>query len=87
MVDTFQYWKFWDFFKKLYLPESFISRSGFAHAKDDIDGSMVRQVYYEEKNLPRIREYCQKDVVELANVILRFRNLPLLKPENIFVAD
>lgn len=36
--------------------------------KDDIDGSMVRQVYYEEKNLPRIVTYCQKDVITTVQV-------------------
>jgi hypothetical protein len=48
---------------------------------------MVREVYYAEKNLPRIVNYCQKDVVTVANIILRFKNLPLLAPENIFVAS
>ena len=86
MVDTLQYWKFGDF--KNYTSLSLLSAVlGVPTPKDDIDGSMVRQVYYDEKNLPRIIEYCQKDVVAVANVILRFRNLPLLKPENIFVAE
>jgi len=86
MLDTLQYWKFGDF--ENYTSLSLLSAVlGVPTPKDDIDGSMVRQVNYEEKNLPRIIEYCQKDVVAVANVFLRFRNLPLLKPENIFVAD
>jgi len=40
--------------------------------KDDIDGSMVAKIYYEEKNLPRIVTYCQKDVITLARIFLRF---------------
>jgi 3'-5' exonuclease len=86
MVDTLQYWKFGDF--KNYTSLSLLSAVlGVPTPKDDIDGSMVRHVYYEEKNLTRIVEYCQKDVVAVANVILRFRNLSLLKPENILVAE
>ena len=86
MLDTLQYWKCGDF--KNYTFLGLLSAfPGVPTPKDNINGSMNRQVNYEEKNLPRIIEYCQKDVVAVANVIFRFRNLPLLKPENIFVAD
>jgi hypothetical protein len=44
-------------------------------------------VYYKEKNLQRIVNYCQKDVVTVAQVILRMNNLPLLPAANIFVAN
>jgi hypothetical protein len=56
---------------------------GVTSPKDDIDGSMVGHVFWEEKNLERIATYCQKDVVTVANVMLRFKNLPLLSPEQI----
>lgn len=85
MVDTLQFWKFGDF--KNYTSLSLLSAVlGIPTPKDDIDGSMVRQVYYEEKNISRIVEYCQKDVIAVANIVLRFRNLPLLRPENILIA-
>ncbi|MEP6513010.1 MAG: 3'-5' exonuclease, partial [Parafilimonas sp.] len=54
-------------------------------SKTDMDGSRVRQVYYEEKNLQRIVEYCQRDVVVVGNIILRFNNLPLVKEENVMI--
>lgn len=41
---------------------------GIPSPKDDIDGSEVRGVYYEENDLPRIVKYCEKDVVSLAKV-------------------
>lgn len=41
---------------------------GIPSPKDDIDGSEVRGVYYDEDNLARIVTYCEKDVVSLARV-------------------
>lgn len=46
---------------------------GIPTPKDDIDGSQVKRVYYEEKDLPRIVKYCQKDVVATVNVLLTMR--------------
>jgi len=43
----------------------------------------VQDVYYQEKDLPRIINYCQQDVIVTANIVLRFQNLPILHPENI----
>ncbi|HMI78832.1 MAG TPA: ribonuclease H-like domain-containing protein [Ferruginibacter sp.] len=77
IIDTFQYWRFGDY-------KHFTSLKLLAAAlhvpspKDDIDGSMVGEVYWKEKNLDRIVTYCQKDVVTTANIVLRFKNLPLI---------
>ncbi len=45
-------------------------------SKDDIDGSQVRGVYYEENDLPRIVKYCEKDIIALATIYLRMKSLP-----------
>lgn len=80
--DTLELWKFGDF-------KSFTSLNLLAHTlgiqtpKDDIDGSMVWKVYWEEKNLERIVTYCQKDVVTVAQILLRMNGEPLVKEENI----
>jgi hypothetical protein len=55
--------------------------------KDDIDGSQVRQVYYEEKNLERIVTYCQKDVVTTAQVLLKFKGMDIISAENITIVN
>ena len=52
---------------------------GIPSPKEDIDGSMVRDVYYEENDLERIVHYCERDVVTVAQVFLRLRNEKLLK--------
>lgn len=46
--------------------------------KDDMDGSQVRAVFWEEKDLERIKIYCEKDVVTTAQVVLRMSRLPLI---------
>lgn len=70
LVDTLQLWKFGDF--KNYVSLRLLAAVlDIPSSKDDMDGSMVRTVYYEEKNLARIAAYCQKDVIAVANVILR----------------
>ena len=82
MFDTLSWWRFGD--NKNYTSLNLLANAlNIPTSKTDIDGSMVQDVYYIEKNLPRIVEYCQKDVVVVANIILRFKNLPLLHNENI----
>jgi uncharacterized protein YprB with RNaseH-like and TPR domain len=80
--DTLELWKFGDY-------KSFTSLNLLAHTlgiktpKDDIDGSMVWEVYWKEKNLQRIVTYCQKDVVTVAQILLRMNGEPLIKEDNI----
>lgn len=86
MIDTMELWKFGDF--KNYVSLNLLAAAlGIATPKDDIDGSKVREVYYEEKDLKRIVTYCQKDVVTVANIILRFRNQPYLDEKNITIVE
>lgn len=86
LADTMQLWKFGDY--KNYTSLKLLAAClGIATPKDDIDGSRVKEVYYKEKNLPRIVEYCQKDVIAAAQIFLRFQNLPLLAQEHIFIAE
>ncbi|HMK02870.1 MAG TPA: ribonuclease H-like domain-containing protein [Ferruginibacter sp.] len=84
IIDTFQYWRFGDYkhFTSLKLLAAALN---VPSPKDDIDGSMVGDVYWKEKNLDRIVTYCQKDVVTTANIVLRFKNLPLLKEEQVVI--
>ena len=84
MFDTLNWWKFGD--NKNYVSLHLLANVlGIPTSKSDIDGSMVQDVYYKENNLLRIVEYCQRDVVVTANVILRFKDLPLLTEERVSV--
>ena len=75
-------WKFGDYkhYSSLRLLTSIL---GIPTPKDDIDGSMVGEVYYKEKDIERIRLYCEKDTVAVAQVLLRFNNKPLIKSNHI----
>jgi 3'-5' exonuclease len=81
-LDTLELWKFGEY-------KNFTSLNLLAHAlhvptpKDDIDGSMVWQVYWIEKNLQRIVTYCQKDVVTTAQVLLRMQGESLIPDDRI----
>ena len=50
-----------------------------------MDGSDVARVYWEEKNLKRIVTYCQKDVLTVAQLLLRFMGQPLIEQKNVVV--
>jgi predicted PolB exonuclease-like 3'-5' exonuclease len=79
-IDTMELWKFGDF--KSYTSLNLLAVSlGIPTPKDDIDGSQVWEVYWKEKNLPRIVTYCQKDVVTAAQIYLRLNGHSLLKED------
>jgi len=83
-LDTMELWKFGDY--KSYTTLNLLAHAlGVPTPKDDIDGSMVWEVYWKEKNLNRIVVYCQKDVVTVAQIFLRMQGESLIKNENIEV--
>jgi len=51
--------------------------------KDDIDGSMVWTTYWNDKDLERIVNYCQKDVLTVAQVYLKMHGESLISAGNI----
>ncbi len=81
-IDTLDLWKFGDY--KHYTPLNLLAYIlGIQSPKDDIDGSMVGDVYWKESNLERIVTYCQKDVITVMQILLRFKGEPLLREEEI----
>jgi len=55
----------------------------FPSPKDDIDGSQVGRVYWEENDVERISFYCEKDVLATIQLFLRFRRMPILIEDQI----
>jgi len=81
-LDTLELWKFGDY--KHYTSLKLLTNIlGIPSPKQDIDGSQVAKVYYEENDLKRIVEYCERDTIAVAQLLLRFNNLELLKDEEI----
>ncbi|MBK6354057.1 MAG: 3'-5' exonuclease [Saprospiraceae bacterium] len=73
IVDTMEMWKFGDYkhFTSLDLLASCLQ---LPSSKSDISGKDVGRVYWEEKDLPRISEYCMKDVILTARVYLKLKS-------------
>ena len=81
-LDTMELWKFGDY--KHYTSLKLLAHVlGIPSPKEDMDGSMVRDVYYDEKDIDRIVSYCELDVITLAQVFLKFRNEDLLTDDEI----
>lgn len=81
-LDTMELWKFGDY--KHYTSLKLLAHIlGIPSPKEDMDGSMVKDVYYESKDIDRIISYCEFDVVTTAQVFLRLRNEELLFEDEI----
>ena len=81
-LDTMTYWKFGEY-KNFTSLDLLAAIFDVPTPKDDIDGSQVYGVYYEENNLDRIVEYCQKDVVTLVQVYRKLSGNPVISASNI----
>ncbi len=83
-LDTLELWKFGDYkhFTSLQLLTNIL---GIDSPKDDIDGSMVAEVYYQENDIERIVSYCERDTLAVAQVLLKFMIKPLLKEKQIII--
>ena len=80
-LDTMELWKFGDY--KSYVSLNLLAALfNIPTPKDDIDGSQVGEVYWKLKDLDRIARYCQKDVLTVAQIFLKYRCEPLLKEDN-----
>ena len=82
LLDTMEQWKFGDY-KNYTSLDLLTSILGIPTPKDDIDGSMVAGIYYGEKDIERIVRYCEKDVLAIGQVLLRFMNLPGINTDRI----
>ncbi len=83
-LDTMELWRFGDYknFTSLQLLTTIFD---IPSPKDDIDGSMVGEVYWKEKNLERIVEYCQKDTLAVAQLLLRYQGKPLIGKDDVVI--
>ena len=85
-LDTMDLWKFGDY--KNYTSLKLLAAVfNIPSPKDDIDGSMVHKVYWEENDLERIRIYCEKDVITTAQILLKFKSLPALSTDKITIVN
>ena len=81
-LDTLELWKFGDYkhYTSLKLMTNVL---GIPSPKDDIDGSEIFSVYYNDNDIHRIIDYCQKDTLAVAQILLRLRGEALLEQHEI----
>jgi DNA polymerase elongation subunit (family B) len=85
-LDTLELWKFGD--HKHYTSLDLLAAVfNLESPKSDLDGSKVAQVYWNDKNMKRIVEYCRMDVITVAQLMIRYKGEELLNPEDIMVLD
>ncbi|MEN8138096.1 MAG: 3'-5' exonuclease [Bacteroidota bacterium] len=84
-LDTMELWKFGDY--KHYTSIKLLTEVlDIPSPKDDIDGSEVAGVYYNENDLERIAVYCEKDTFTVAQIYLRLKGMSILPKENMIKA-
>jgi len=81
-LDTMELWRFGDY--KNFTPLSLLaSIFNIPSPKEDMDGSIVWRVYWVEKDIERIVNYCQKDVITIVRLLLAMRGAEPLEDESI----
>ncbi len=83
-LDTMSIWKFGDYknFTSLHLLCTLLN---IPTPKQDMQGSEVATVYWQDKDLERIKNYCQQDVLATAQLVLKFKNMPLLQEAEVLI--
>lgn len=85
-LDTMDLWKFGDY--KNYTSLNLLAAIfDIPTPKDDISGSDVHRVYWQDKDLNRIKIYCQKDVITTSQLIMKFKSLSLIDEGHISIVD
>jgi len=81
-LDTMELWKFGDY-KHYSSIKLLAALFNIPTPKDDIDGSQVAAVYWNDKDLERIKKYCQKDTLTVAQLLLKYKGEGLISENNI----
>ena len=81
-LDTLELWKFGDYknYTSLKLMANVLN---IPSPKDDIDGSEVYGVFYEEKDINRVVTYCERDTITVAQILLRLRGDDILHDDEV----
>jgi len=83
-LDTMELWRFGDY-KSYTSLELLADIFDIPSPKEDMNGSMVSRVFWEDNNIDRISEYCINDVVTICQLFLRYKGLPTIPETNVDV--
>lgn len=85
-LDTMEMWRFGDY--KNYTSLDLLAELfQIPSPKNDMDGSMVAKVFWIEKDINRIKTYCENDTLTVAQLFLKYRGEKLIKLENVEQAN
>jgi 3'-5' exonuclease len=85
-LDTMELWKFGDY--KHYTSLDLLSTIfNIPSSKGQMDGSKVNEVYYKEKDLTKIAQYCLGDVLAVAQLYLKMKGMNLIAEQNILYSN
>ena len=83
LIDTLEYWKFGDY-KNYTSLDLLTSIFGLPTPKDDLDGSLVGEAYWVNNDIESIVNYCEKDVVSVMQLYLKFNGIEPIEDGKIF---
>ncbi len=84
LIDTLELWRFGDYksYTSLKLLTAILD---IPSPKEDMDGSQVADVYYIKKDLQSIVNYCQRDVLAVVQLFLRYSEKELIEETHISI--
>lgn len=83
-LDTLELWKFGDY--KHYTSLNLLAAIfNIQTPKDDINGKDVSAVFYKEKDIKRIASYCEKDVLTVAQLLLRYKGENIIEQQDVTI--
>lgn len=80
-LDTMHIWRFGEY-RNMTSLHLICKVLGIETPKNDMEGKDVGRVYWQENDINRIARYNRADVVAVAQIILRFKRLPLIDTAN-----
>ncbi len=85
-IDTMEMWRFGDY-KNYTSLELLTAVFDIPTPKDEIDGSMVCDYYWNRNEIDTIIKYCRKDVLAIAQLYLKMKGYPLIPEEQVIMIE
>jgi 3'-5' exonuclease len=85
-IDTMDLWRFGDY--KHYTSLDLLAAIfKIPSPKTEMDGSQVHKIYWQEGDLEKIAEYCQKDVITICKLFLKYKGIQQTESVHIEIAN